>query len=160
MTDVAPYFAERPNPPATDSDEDKMWRKESAITFEGGYISATYGNLIQTFNLGQSLAACSSKDISRKAYTASRTNKIGGTSKTVNVPASTYKKFPRKNGSLAAGGVPYTFVTDIGTYVARIGGDVETTVKWICDNRNTMYGTLTIYTDRGAQYGPFAQTTI
>ena len=160
MSDPALYFAERPNVPDTDTDEDKMWRKESAITFDGGYISATYGNLVQTFNLGQSLAACAGVYVDRNGYTADRTNKIGGTSKKVTVPASTYKRFPRKNGSLAAGGKPFTFVTDIGSYTARIGGDVETCVQWICDNRNSMYGTLTIYSDRGAQYGPFAQTTL
>ena len=160
MSDPAVYFAQRPTPPATDTDEDKMWRKESAITFQGGYISATYGNLVQTWNLGQSLAACSSVAVNRAAYTATRTNKIGGASQSVNVPASTYNRFPRKNGSLAAGGSAFTFVTDIGSYTARIGGDVETCVKWICDNRNQMYGTLTIFTDRGAQYGPFANNTI
>ena len=160
MSDPALYFAERPEPPATDSDTDKLWRKESAITFNGGYISGTYGNLVQTWNLGQSLAACSSVDVDRKAYTVTRTNKIGGTSQSVSVPAATYKRFPRKNGSLAAGGAAYTFVTDIGIYTARIGGDVETVVQWICDNRNSMYGTLTIFSDRGAQYGPFAQSTL
>lgn len=137
-----------------------MWRKESAITYDGGYISATYGNLVQTFNLGQSLAACASKDVNRVSYTADRTNTIGGSSKKVNVPAKTYKKYNRKNSSLAAGGVPYTFVTDIGSYTARVGGDVQSCIKWICDNRNSMYGTLTVYSGRGAQYGPFAQTIV
>ena len=159
MADAAVYFAERPAVPETDSDEDMVWRKESAITFDGGYISATYGNLVQTWNLGQSLSTCSGVDVQRSAYTAKRANKIGDPKVDVSVPSSTYKRFPRKNGSLAAGGLPYTFVTDIGTYTARIGGDVETCVQWICDNRNTMYGTLTIYTNRGAQYGPFGNQT-
>ena len=145
--------------PETDSDEDMVWRKESAITFDGGYISATYGNLVQTWNLGQSLSTCSGVDVQRSAYTAKRANKIGDPKVDVSVPSSTYKRFPRKNGSLAAGGLPYTFVTDIGTYTARVGGDVETCVQWICDNTNTKYGTLTIYTNRGAQYGPFGNQT-
>ena len=160
MSEVSPYFAERPAVPDTDSDEDMMWRKEAAITYDGGYISATYGNLAQTFNLGQSLAACTSKTINRKAYTADRTNTIGGDSKKVTVGAGTYRKYNRKNGSLAAGGEPFTFVTDIGEYTARVGGDVQDCIKWICDNRSQMFGTLTVYSGRGAQYGPFAQTSI
>ena len=160
MADVAPVLVSRPSPPEVDSDEDKMWRKESAITFDGGYISATYGNLTQTWNLGGSLGGCASVDVERAGYTANRANKIGGDVKKVTVSAGTYKRFPRKNGSLAAGGQPFTFVTDIGVFTARVGGDVETCIQWICDNRTNLFGTLTIYSDRGAQYGPFGTTTI
>ena len=159
MADVRFDPGPRPDVPQKESPEDYQWRKESAITYQGGYISATYGNLAQTFDMGKGLGVCSSVEVNRKAYTTSRTNKIGGDSKTVNVPSSTFKRFPRKNGGPAEGGGVYTFQTDVGNYTARVGGDVETAIQWICDNTDNMFGTLTVWTDRGAQYGPFARTT-
>ena len=160
MESVAPMLVERPSPPDANTDEDMMWRKEAAITFEGGYIVATYGNLAQTWDLGNTGAACPSVDVTRQAYTVQRTNTIGGDTKAVSFPVTTYKRFPRVNASIAAGGEPFTFVTDIGEYTARIGGDVQTVVDWICTNRSALFGTLSIFTNRGAQYGPFGNNSI
>ena len=159
MESVAPMFADRPSPPDPNTDEDKMWRKEAAITYEGGYIVATYGNLAQTWNLGNTSAACSSVDVTRRSYTVQRTNTIGGATTSVSFPATTYRRYPRVNASVAAGGEEFTFVTDIGEYTARVGGDVQTVVDWICSNRSALYGTLSIFTNRGAQYGPFGNNT-
>ena len=156
MTDPAVMFVERPSPPDLDTPTDLIWRKEAAISFEGGYISAKYGDLVQTFNLGSALDECTAITVDRAGYTATRTNVIGGTPKTINVAAGTYKRFPSHHSSLAAGGLPYTFVTDVGTYVARIGGEVETTIQWICDHKVSIYGTLSVFTNRGNQYGPFS----
>lgn len=158
MSDPALMFVQRPEPPDANTNEDYMWRKEAAITFEGGYITATYGNLAQTFDLGNTSAGCSSVDVTRASYTVIRTNTIGGESKSVSFPTTTYKRFPSVNASLAAGGEAFTFVTDIGEYTARIGGDVQTVVDWICSNRTALFGRLSIFTNRGAQYGPFGNT--
>lgn len=156
MSDPAVMFVERPNPPDTDSAEDLRWRKEASISFEGGYIKAKYGDLVQTFNLGSALDECSAISVARAGYTATRTNVIGGASKSIVVPAGTYNRFPSTRSSLAAGGLPYTFVTDVGTYVARVGGEVETTIQWICDHKVSIFGTLSVFTNRGNQYGPFS----
>ena len=155
MSEVAPMFSTRPDPPAAGSEQEDRWAKDATIAFEGGYIKSAYGNLIQTWNLASVLSTCASTDVERAGYTASRTNTIGGSSKSVTVSASTYKKYNRRNGSLAAGGDAYTFVTDVGTYTARCSGDVQTVIKWICDNKDKQYGTLEVFTGRGAAYGPF-----
>ena len=155
MSEVAPMFSTRPDPPDAGSDQEDRWAKDATIAFDGGYIKSAYGNLIQTWNLASVLDSCSSSDVNRAAYTANRTLTIGGTSKTVNVSASTYKKYNRRNGSQAAGGEVFTFVTDIGEYTARCSGDIQTIVKWICDNKSKQYGTLEIFSGRGAAYGPF-----
>lgn len=153
-------FAERPTPPAAGSAEEDRWARDSTIAFPGGYIKSAYGNLVQTWNISAGLAACSSVDVNRSAYSVSRTNTIGGASKTVNYSATTYKRFPGRNGSSAAGSEVWTFVTDLGSYTARVGGDVQTVVQYMCDQQNQQFGTLEVYSSRGKHYGPFSATTL
>ena len=157
MDEPQVYFATRPEIPAAGTDVEDRWAKEATIAFDGGYIKSAYGNLAQTWNLKGLVDVCNSKDINRTSYSVSRTLTIGGGSKTVSYPAKVYKKFPRRNGSLAAAGDSYTFVTDVGTYTARVSGDVQTAIKWICDNVDKQFGTLEVFTGRGAVYGPFGQ---
>lgn len=155
MTEAVPYFAVRPDVPDAGSEQEDRWAKDATIAFPGGYIKSAYGNLVQTWNLAKVLESCSSVDVDRAGYTAKRVLTIGTASKDVTVSASTYKKFNRRNGSLAAGGEAYTFVTDIGSYTARVSGDVQTAIAWICNNKDKQYGTLEVFTGRGASYGPF-----
>lgn len=157
MDEPQVYFATRPEIPAAGTDLEDRWAKDATIAYEGGYIKSAYGNLAQTWNLKGLVDVCSSKDINRTSYSVSRTLTIGGDSKTVSYPAKVYKKFPRRNGSLAAGGEAYTFVTDVGQYTARVAGDVQTAIKWMCDNVDKQFGTLEVFTSRGASYGPFGQ---
>lgn len=153
--EAQPRFATRPEPPAAGSEEEDRWARESTIVFDGGYIKSAYGNLVQTWNVGSLLDPCAAIDVNRKAYSVERTLSIGMGSKTVNYSAATYKRFPRRNSSSAAGGEIWTFVTDIGKYTARVSGDVQTVTQWICDNQNVQYGTLEVYTNRNAFYGTF-----
>ena len=155
MTEASPRFSTRPDVPDAGTDVEDRWARESTIAFEGGYIKSAYGNLVQTWNLSGLTDTCSAIDVDRKSYSVDRTLTIGGDSKTVNYSAKTYKRYPRRNGGGAAGGEAMTFVTDIGQYTARVAGDVQTMVKWVCDNIDKQYGTLEIYTNRGAFYGPF-----
>ena len=155
MSDVAPMLVERPTPPDFDSDEDKMWRKERTLTYTDGYVVALYGNLIQTFNLGQLTSACLSTNVPRKAYNVNRVNKIGEASTPVSYPSATYKRFNRRNASLASAGGIYTFITDIGLYEARVAGDIQHLIDFVCTNRASLYGPLTILSERSAEYGPF-----
>ena len=157
-TEAQPRFATRPTPPAAGTEEEDRWARQSTIAFEGGYIKSAYGNLVQTWNVPGINAACDAVDVNRAGYSVERELTIGMGSKTVSYPASTYKRFPRRNGSSAAGGEAWTFVTDIGKYTARVTGDVETVVQWICDNQSIQFGTLEIYTGRGAFYGTFGQS--
>ena len=158
--EAPPRFAERPTIPDAGSEEEKRWSKMSTITYDGGYIRSQYGNFVQTWNVaGQNLTCSSATQVTRSAYTASRTNKIGGASTSVSVPSSTYTKYARKNGSGAAGGDPFYFQTDIGGYSVRVGGDIQTLISYICANTNTQFGTLTIFSNRGAIYGPFSASS-
>ena len=158
--EASPRFAERPTIPDAGSDEEKRWSKMSTITYDGGYIRSQYGNFVQTWNVaGQNLTCSSATQVTRSAYTASRTNKIGGASTSVSVPSSTYTKYARKNGSGAAGGDPFYFQTDIGGYSVRVGGDIQTLISYICANTNTQFGTLTTFSNRGAIYGPFSASS-
>ena len=153
-------FAERPTIPEAGSDEEKRWSKMSTITYNGGYIRSQYGNFVQTWNVaGQNLVCSSAEQVTRAAYSATRTNTIGGESTTVSVPSSTYTKYARKNGSGAAGGDPFYFQTDVGGYSVRVGGDIQTLIGYICENTSSQFGTLTVYSNRGAIYGPFSASS-
>lgn len=153
---VQPRFATRPTPPAAGSAEEDRWARDSTIPFPGGYIKSAYGNLVQTWNTGNVLASCTGLQVNRAGYSVTRTNKIGGTSKTVNYSATTYSRFPGRNGSSAAGGEVWTFITDLGSYKARVGGDVQTVLKFLCEQQVSQFGTLEVVTSSGKTYGPFA----
>ena len=155
MTEASPRFSTRPEVPAAGSEQEDRWAKQSTITFDGGYIKSAYGNLVQTWNLEGLNTTCAAIEVDRKGYSVDRTLTIGMGSKNVTYSPATYKRFPRRNGSAAAGGEAMTFVTDIGQYTARVAGDVQTLIQWICDNKDVQFGTLEIYTNRGAFYGPF-----
>ena len=155
MSEVQPRFAERPTPPEAGTELEDRWAKESTIAFEGGYIKSAYGNLAQTWNLEGLGSTCSAISVDRKGYTVERTLTIGAGSKSVTYAPKTYNRYPRRNGGGASGGDAMTFVTDVGEYTARVSGDIQTLITWICDNKDKQFGTLEIYTNRGAFYGPF-----
>ena len=67
-----------------------------------------------------------------------------------------YTAYPKRNSSLAAGGDLFTIHTDIGTYTARVGGDVQTLIAYVCTNTNQLYSAISIQSSAGAWYGPFA----
>jgi hypothetical protein len=150
----------RPQPPEAGTEEHERWCRDSSIVYENGSLTSAYGNWVQLWAAGELPAATIGKDVSRASYTAKRTNKIGGTEKSVTVPASTYKKYPKQNSSSAAAGEVFTFVTDDGDFTARVTGDIQHVVKEIAANRSQQYITFTMYSNRGAQYGPFTPLVI
>lgn len=155
MTEATTRLAIRPDTPAAGSETEDRWAKDSTIAYDGGYIRSAYGNLVQTWNLNGLNSPSEAIDVDRAGYSVDRVLTIGMASKPVTYAPKTYKRFPRRNGSGAAGGEEMTFVTDIGQYTARVAGDVETLIQWITDNIGEQYGTLEVYTNRGAIYGPF-----
>ena len=155
MTETAPMFIGRPSPPEIGSDSDFTWRQIRAISYQGGYISSAYGNLVQTFALTERETTCQSKNVSTTVKGHDRYNTIGGAKTTVAQFSKNYKVFPGKTSSMAAGGDPITIITDLGSFTARMGGDVQTLIQYLCDNRASMYGPTYIVTARGKQYGPY-----
>ena len=146
----------RPDPPAPDSDDYQVWKTQLAIPYTDGYLEATYGDLIQTFELGDLGDTCEAKTISSSIGGTTRYNKIGGAGTPVKAFTRTFQSFPRKNSSNAAGGEAYTFHTDIGSYTVRVGGDVQSLAKWLCSMESKVYGTLRVQTGSGAWYGPYS----
>jgi len=150
-----PYFATRPDPPQPNTDEYARWSKESALSYPGGSLSAAYGNLIQTLNVAGDLDACNVNSINVSVSASNPVLKIGGTPITRKAYTYTKKQYNKRNSSLAAAGMPVTIVTDIGSYQARMTGSVQAFAEYICRNSGLLYGTVYMYTDRGAQYGPY-----
>ena len=153
---ATPYFATRPNPPSAGTDEYQRWKKESTMNYPGGYLTAAYGNLIQTFSM-QGTDACSGKTVSGTRKAHSRTLTIGGPTTSVASANLNYKLYPKRNGGGAAGGEPITIVTSVGSYQARLGGDIQDLVTWLCGNgTGQLYDAIEFISPNGAHYGPFA----
>ena len=151
----------RPTPPDADSKEHERWCRMASVSYDGGSFTTAYGNLAQVWGAGEVDGVCAGMEtVNRASYSAKRTNKIGGDTKTINVPASTYKAYPKVNAGLAAGGREFTFVTAEGDFTARVTGDVQSLIAQLCKTKMQQYITFHVHTDRGAKYGPFTPLTI
>lgn len=161
-TEATPRFVlpPRPTPPNEGTDEHERWCRDQSIAYDGGTITTAYGNIAQVWGPGEIPAVTVGKDINRKQYTAKRRLNYQDDAVDVNVPAKTYKKYPRHNSSLAAAGEVFTFATDDGDFTARITGDIQYLIKWVTENRMQQYINFTIYSNRGASYGPFTKMTL
>jgi len=150
------YFATRPDVPSVGTDDYNRWKKESTLNFPGGYITATYGNLIQTFAM-TGTGACDGvqSSVSRRSHT--RTNVIGGDSKTIGATSFTVTKYPKRNSTGAAAGQAITISTAVGSYSARLGGDIQDFAGWLCSDggKSQIYDTVNFTSGHGAHYGPF-----
>ena len=123
-------------------------------------MTTAYGNFVQVWGPGEIPLVTMGKDINRKQYTAKRRLKYSDPIKEVNVPAATYKKYPRHNSSLAAAGEVFTFATEDGDFTARVTGDIQHLIKYVSMNRMSQYVDFTIYSNRGASYGPFTKQNL
>lgn len=156
---ATPYFTTRPTPPNPGTDEYTRWSRESTLNFPGGYLKASYGNLIQTFAM-TGTDACSGTDVTVSRKSHSRTYTIGGAAQTISQANFTYKKFPKRNGGGAAGGDPITVTTAVGSYTARLGGDIQDLVSYLCGSgQSQMYDSVEFTSRNGAHYGPFGPST-
>jgi len=156
MTDTPTVrFATRPNPPVVTDLEYEAWSRRGTLNYDGGYIEATYGDLIQTWSLGET-DACAGQSRAVVRTSSTRTNTIGGATTPVAGSNYVYTAYPKRNSSLAAGGALFTVHTDIGSYTARVGGDVQTLIAYVCNNTNQLYSPISIQSASGAWYGPFS----
>lgn len=156
---LQPRLLSRPAPPAVDSDEYKQWSKNLTITYEGGYIEATYGNLAQTLAVGPLAGSCQDVPVAVVRKSHPRVNRIGEAPIQIAEARFTYNKYPRRNSGNAAGGAAYTIHTDIGSYTARIGGDVQTFMAWACARSAQFFGPTSVQTGSGAWYGPISSSS-
>lgn len=151
-------MAERPNPPSVGTDEYERWKRSATINYEGGYLEAAYGNLVQTFADFSTAGVIGTRQVSVKEQ--QRVNTIGGASKTILPFTYTSKVIPRRNSSGAAGGLPITIVTPVGSYTARLGGNIEDLVTFLSDaTKIEVIDSMSFASTRGAVYGPFLAPT-
>ena len=145
--------------PGTETQEYKNWSKNWTIAYEGGYIEAAYGNLVQTLDIGVVANACFDIPVAvvRKAH--GRTNQIGSLSTPVAEARFTYNRYPKRNSSAAAGGALYTIHTDLGSYTARVGGDIQTFMAWACSQSKEFFTPISVQSSSGAWYGPIGNET-
>ena len=150
----------RPTPPNEGTTEHERWCRDQSVAYPGGTLTTAYGNIAQVWGPGEIPLVTVGEDINRAQYTAKRRLNYQDTPKDVSVPAKTYKKFPRHNSSLAAAGQVFTFVTDDGDFTARVTGDIQSLITWVSSNRMSQYVDFTIYSNRGASYGPFTKLNL
>ena len=149
------YFAQRPSVPNAGTDEYDRWKRSSTLNFPGGYVESAYGNLIQTFAMTNT-DSCSGTTVNVSRTSHQRVNTIGGTSKTIGAKTFSYTKYPKRNSGGAAGGEVITISTSVGSYTARLGGDIQSFVSWLCGNGTSqLYDAIEFTSPRGAHYGPF-----
>ena len=155
-----PRFTTRPEVPAVNTDDYNRWKKESTLNFSGGYLTSAYGNLVQTFGMTGS-GACSGveQSISRRAHT--RTNVIGGDAQNIGATSFTVTKYPKRNSTGAATGELITVTTSVGSYTARLGGDIQSFVAFLCSDNGSgqLYDPIEFTSGRNAHYGPFGPST-
>lgn len=153
-------FATRPDVPGINTSEYDRWTKESSISFDGGSLTAAYGNLIQTLNISGLSFNCNppTKNVSVPPATVTRT--IGGATSQRAGYSYTKKQFNKMNSSLSAGGQPITVVTGVGEYTARLTGSLEAFATFLCDNTSVIYDSVYFFSERGASYGPFNPTSV
>ena len=142
-----------------DTPEYKQWSKNLTIAYEGGYIEAAYGNLAQTLAVGTQGSTCSDVPVAVVRKQHSRVNRIGDAPVQIAEARFTYNKYPKRNSGNAAGGAAYTIHTDIGSYTARIGGDVQTFMDWACERSAQFYSPTSVQTGSGAWYGPITASS-
>jgi len=149
----------RPEPPNVDSSTYKKWSQNLTIAYDGGYIEAAYGNLAQTLRFSTIKEACGDIPVAVVRKQHPRVNRIGDPATQVAEARFTYNRYPKRNSGNAAGGALYTIHTDVGSFTARIGGDVQTFMGWACERKNEFYGPTSIQTGSGAWYGPISAET-
>lgn len=161
-TEATPRFVlpPRPTPPDEGTETHELWCRDQSVAYPGGTITTAYGNLVQVWAAGEIPPATVPTAINRKQYTAKRRLNYNDAAVDVNVPAKTYNKYPRHNSSLAAAGTVFTFATDDGDFTARVTGDIQDLIQWISENRMTQYVNFTVYSNRGASYGPFTKLNL
>lgn len=150
----------RPTPPNEGTEEHERWCRDQSVAYDGGTLTTAYGNFVQVWGPGEIPLATVPTDINRKQYTAKRRLNYQDSPVDVNVPAKTYKKYPRHNSSQAAAGEVFTFATEDGDFTARVTGDIQHLIKYVSENRMSQYIDFTIYSNRGASYGPFTKLNL
>tara|TARA_B100000519_G_scaffold201430_1_gene216944 strand:+ start:227 stop:700 length:474 start_codon:yes stop_codon:yes gene_type:complete len=146
----------RPNPPVAGTVEYERWCKDASISWEGGYLKAAYGNIAQTWDVNKIIPS-TGKDVTSKRKEHDRYNQIGGAKKRIGEKTFTVTRYPKVNSSPNAGGDPITIVTPVGQYTARLGGDIQSFVKWILDRDDEIYDNFSFYSSHGADYGPYVK---
>ena len=155
-----PKFVTRPTPPAINTPEYDRWTKESSLSFPGGTITSSYGNLIQTLAIDTIGFNCNptTKNVSVPQATVTRT--IGGATSQRKAYTYTKKQFNKKNSSSAAAGEQIVIRTAVGDYTARLTGSMEALATYLCNNGAAIYDSIYVYSPRGAEYGPFNPTSV
>lgn len=152
-------FATRPTVPTVGTPEYERWSKESAIAFDGGTLTAAYGNLIQTLSLDSIGFSCNTPTKQVSVTSSAPVLTIGQPAGTRKAYTYTKKQFNKKNAGGAAAGEPVRIVTSVGEYTARLTGSMEALATFLCNNSAAIYDAFDVYSPRGAAYGPFTPTS-
>ncbi len=159
-TTPSPRFATRPSVPQAGSPLDMQWREELTLAYPGGTITATRGNLEQTFLI---LGAASgygdapTETISRTGH--QRVNTIGGAATSVKATSYSVTKYPTGTSNQAAAGQAVRVLTGVGSYTARVTGSLQALVAYLVSIENTIFDYVSVVSRRGTTYGPIGPST-
>ena len=136
---------------------DDMDARQITLNYEGGSIEMSVGNAKSIF--GDDFADLNPDpvDTSVSVKSHSRTRVIGGDSTTISSYNYTFKKWPTSLCSGAGAGtvILMTWTGSDGAFTGRVSGSMAEAAQYFSDNATK---TIVFRTERGTEYGPFAQS--
>ncbi len=81
---------------------------------------------------------------------------IGDAPTTVTASEFDIVSYPKTPSSFASGGKPIMLSADGGWWTARLSGNVEDFVAWLCANLDDLENVFLFQSPSGAKYGPFS----
>jgi len=135
---------------------DDMDGKQITLNYEGGSLEMSVGNAKSIFGEDFPDLNPDPTDLEVSVKSHSRVRVIGGDSKTISAYSYTYKQWPTSLCSGAgAGTVIYmSWTGSDGQFTGRVSGSMADAAQYFSDNSTK---TLVFRTQRGTEYGPFAQ---
>lgn len=131
-----------------------MPTREATLNFEGGSLTTTRGVVAAMFNDASFISTCAFVEVerSRKSYT--RTDYIGAENQIVGASSWTQKKYPSQTKSIAAGGEPIQLKIKGEWWGARLSGNHESFMQFLCDGKDDLSDAIAWRSARGTLYGP------
>ena len=135
-----------------------MPEREATLNYEGGSFTASRGLVSYIFKSAAFVSTCAFVEVERKRNSYTRTEYIGADVKVVPQTTWTQHRYPSQTKSIAAGGEPIQIKVAGEWWTARLSGNHESFMKFLCDSKEDMYGPIAWRSARGTLYGPISPT--
>ena len=133
--------------------------REATLNYEGGSLTTTRGVIAQMFTDASFISTCAFVEVERSRRSYTRTDYIGAEVKVVPLTNWTQHKYPSQTKSIAAGGEPIQIKINGEWWTARLSGNHESFMKFLCDGKDSLVGPIAWRSARGTLYGPIVPSS-